>query len=304
MSETERRLLRDLRNAGTAGIVASRVGPSRKTTVEALETCGAIRWSSAGRGSRLCISDADAFDRFAQSRFPLGLDYSLNGLDDRASAVAIAGNAKAVRAAGCEGLFVRSTKPNIKVVSRDGRVVVPVSDLTASAGGAALLLDDTHGWMFAGSVAVVENAETFWRHDRVMPDIDLAVFSIGTMSSRRVLAWLASLEDCLIVHWGDYDPVGVTEYLRLVEACGSDVRHFMPPIVEQLLPAHGKASLISDQVKFLDRLRQLPGDETVARMLALFDQHRRGLEQEILLCDPFAHECRTASSGFSTREPG
>lgn len=292
MSEAERRLLRDLRDAGASGIVASRVGPSRKTTVEALETCGAVRWSSAGRGSRLFISDADAFDRFAQSRFPLGLDYSLDEIDDRASAVAIAGNAKAAKAANCEGLFVRSTKPNMKVVSRDGRVVVPVSDLTATAGGAALLLDDAHEWMFAGSIAVVENAETFWRHDRVMPDIDLAVFSVGTMSSRRVLAWLASLEDCSIVHWGDYDPVGVAEYLRLAVACRGDVTYFMPPLVEQLLPTHGKASLIAEQVEVLDRLRQAQGDETVVRMLELFDKYNRGLEQEILLCEPFAHECR------------
>jgi len=161
MSESERRLLRDLRNAGAAGIAASRVGTNRKTTVEALETCGAVRWLAASRGSRLLIIDAEAFERYAQSRFPLGLEYSLDGIDDRASAVAIAGNAKMAKAASCEGLFVRSTKPNIKVVSRDGRVVVPVSELTKIAGGAAILLDDAHDWMFAGSIVVVENAEAF-----------------------------------------------------------------------------------------------------------------------------------------------
>lgn len=295
MSETERRLLRDLRNAGAAGIVASRIGPSRRDTVEALETCGAVQWSATGRGARLLIRDALAFDRFAKSRYPLGLDYSLDEIEDRASAVAVAGNAKLAKAARCEGLFARSTRPGTTVRSRDERVTIPVSDLTAASGGAALLLDDEHQWTFTGSIAVIENAEAFWRHDRVIPDVDLAVFSVGMMSSRRLLAWLASLEGCSIIHWGDYDPVGVAEYLRLVAGCRGDVMYFMPPVVERLLPTHGKASLVTEQVEVLDRLRQATDNPTVREMMALFDKHRRGLEQEILLCDPFAEECVRAS---------
>lgn len=292
MSEADRRLLRELRNAGATGIAASRVGPGRKTMVEALETCGAVRWLAAGRGSRLLINDAAAFERFAQNRFPLGLDYSLNGVEDRASAVAIAGDAKIAKAANCEGLFVRSTRPGTHIISCDERVGVPVFDLTATAGGAAILLDDVHHWKFAGSIAVIENAETFWRHDRAMPEIDMAIYSVGTLSSRRVLAWLASLTSCPIVHWGDYDPVGVTEYLRLTKVCPDRVTFFMPSIVEQLLSKHGKASLITEQVEFIDRLRQISGNEIVDRMLAIFDRHRRGLEQEMLLCESVANECR------------
>lgn len=293
MSEAERRFLRDLRDAAATGIAASRIGHRCKATVQALETCGAARWLAAGRGSRFVISDADAFDRFIVRRYPLGLDYDLEGITDRASAVAVVGDAKAVRTGRCEGLFVRSMKPGTAVVSRDERVTIPVYDLTTTAGGAAVLLDDEHGWIVSGRVAVIENSEAFWRHDRVMPDVDLAVYSVGTMSSRRLLAWLASMENCQIVHWGDYDPAGVTEYLRLVDACPGRVRYFMPPIVGELLPQHGKAALITEQVHLLDRLRQVRCDETVARLLDLFDQHRRGLEQEVLLCEPFAQRCRT-----------
>jgi len=98
------------------------------------------------------------------------------------------------------------------------------------------------------------------------------------------------------VHWGDYDPVGVTEYLRLTEACQAGVTYFMPAIVEQLLPKHGKASLITGQMEYLDRLRQVSGNDTVDRMLALFDRHRRGLEQEVLISEGLTNAFQRAES--------
>lgn len=118
----------------------------------------------------------------------------------------------------------------------------------------------------------------------MIPDVDLAIFASGRMSG-RLLDWLASsaMQNCPIVHWGDYDPVGVAEYVRLVTRCGDRVQSFVPDDLPALIRCHGKRKLITDQVEILSRLRQSQSDPHVARMIALFDEQRKGLEQELLL---------------------
>lgn len=161
---------------------------------------------------------------------------------------------------------------------------IPVSELTAITGCAAIQLSATRSWSFAGTIAIIENADAFWQHEQVLPNVDLAVFASGRMSG-RLLTWLASptLATCPIIHWGDYDPVGVAEYLRLVMHCGERAQPFVPNNLEALLQHHGKRNLITDQVEILRRLRRHSAHQYVSTMIALFDEHRKGLEQEIML---------------------
>jgi hypothetical protein len=107
----------------------------------------------------------------------------------------------------------------------------------------------------------------------------------GLASPEVIQSWVGSprMEQCRLIHWGDYDPVGVYQYTRLASACVGRVDAYAPSIVDTLLPKHGKASLITRQYMYLDRLREHDSDPFVRRMIELFDQHRRGLEQEILL---------------------
>ncbi len=165
---------------------------------------------------------------------------------------------------------MRSVKSGISILAGDAKAV-PVTDLTRLAGGAALLLSDELRWAFSGTVAVIENAEAFWRYERVLGDVDLAVFACGKMSSRLV-GWLASdlMGDCHITHWGDYDPIGVAEYVRLAQSCPGRVTFHSPPEVTDLLPKFGKRELITDQSEHLDRLRNKLQDPIVHRMVDPF----------------------------------
>ncbi len=208
----------------------------------------------------------------------------MSAITDRASAVIMLADAKAVRQAVGQGIFIRSAKPDIEIRSADGEIVIPVSELTASAGGSGVQLSAEKTWTFVGDVAVIENADAFWRFELVMPQVDLAVLSGGNMSTRLV-QWLGSPEmaRCRIVHWGDYDPVGVYQYVRLLDACSGRVEAFAPPEVDELLPKCGKRRLVTRQPKYLDRIREHAADPFVHRMIELFDKHRRGLEQEALL---------------------
>jgi Uncharacterized protein conserved in bacteria C-term(DUF2220) len=284
----QRTFLKRLRDAGTSGIQRSSIPKTCKEMVDALLICGAISYkpSPSGRGNRLCVVEGLAFQRFIEGRLPKGLDIDDDDLTDRASAIYLLADAKTVKQSTGQGIFVRSVKAGVSIGTTDGYVSVAVGDLTERAGTAAIQLSDSKEWSFAGQVAVIENLDAYWKYEAVLSWIDLAVFANGRMS-QRLLRWLASpaLERCVFTHWGDYDPVGVSEYVRLSKHCPGRVTVYAPPEVDILLPTHGKRSLVTDQRTYLDQLRSNDNDDYVRRMIGLFDKYRRGLEQEIFLLD-------------------
>lgn len=286
MRDWEITFLRRLRDASSDGIVKSSISKRCYNIVEALRACAAAEYSpsAAGRGIRLVINSRSSFDRFVESRCPSGLDFEVDDIQSHGDAVAYLGDAKAFRHSIAEGVFVRATKPNVTIDCKHTGQSIPVSELTSITGCAAIQLCETRSWAFTGTIAIIENADAFWQHERVLPDVDLAVFASGRMSG-RLLTWLASpaLATCPIIHWGDYDPVGVAEYLRLVMHCGDRAQSFVPNNLESLLQHHGKRNLITDQVEILRRLRRHSANQHIATMIELFEKHRKGLEQELLL---------------------
>lgn len=285
MRDYEIQLLKKLRG-DAAGVTLSSVAKRCEPIVESLRACGAVESvrSESGRGMRLRVANQSAFDRFVESRVPQGLDVDELTIANRAEAILHLADAKAFRGSVTEGILVRSCKPDIFVRSRDGTSEIAVSQLTQLTSCAALSLSPQYRWTFSGSVAVVENADAFWQHELVIPDADLAIFAGGLMSTRLV-DWLASpaMQDCSIQHWGDYDPVGVAEYMRLRKACGDRVASFVPSDLPEMVKKFGKKELITKQVKTLEKLRSQKNEAHVTKMVAIFDFHRKGLEQELLL---------------------
>jgi hypothetical protein len=249
----------------------------------ALETCGALGRRSSGRGEVVWVSHQAAFELYLARHFPLGIEEAGDPPDDRVSGVRLFGDAKSAARGRFEGVFIRSHKSETSLVSGDG-FRLHVGEWTAAAGVAALTLDAVRRWSFSGTVAVVENAEPFWEYERELPEADLAIFASGRLSE-RTLAWLASddMASCRLVHWGDYDPVGCMEFIRLRERCGTRATMHLPSRVEELMSRFGKASLLSDQLDTLASLRRLNAPREVKCVIAMFDRCRRGLEQEALL---------------------
>lgn len=286
MTTTERDFLRSLSNSGEGGIAESRVPRRCFALLEKLMAATCVRRCRGVRGAVYVVTDPITLDRFIQHEVPLGLDARVAESASRAEAVLRVGDAKAVASGDCMGVFVRSTKPGITLSSHRG--TVDVSGLTSIASGAAVLLENGVDWTCSGqSVALIENAEAFWHCEQVLSDIDLAVWTVGRMSSRRLIAWLASagMQHCQYTHWGDYDPTGVAEYIRLCNACPGRVSMWIPDDLEPLLQRYGKRSLLLRQgnQRLYARIRRMTADPVVARLVALFDIHHKGLEQEILL---------------------
>lgn len=283
MSQVQRRFLRALRDGLDRGVPTSAIPAACTGIVAALETCGALERRRAGRGEVVRVRSVEAFGLFVSDRFPLGLEESIETAEDRVAGVRLFGDAKAAVRGRSEGVLLRSIKPGTVLESESGHSV-PIAEWTSIAGVAALTLEESRRWRCSGTIAIVENAEPFWQFERELPHVDLAVYAAGRLSE-RILNWLASdaMGDCRLVHWGDYDPVSCMEYLRLSVRCPERATMHVPDRVEELLPVHGKRSLIADQIDALTALRHVVAPPEVARLIAMFDQHRRGLEQEALL---------------------
>lgn len=286
MNRTELKFLKSLRDAPPEGLPWSSRPISCEDLLTRLRTCGAVQIVPGQQGKRLRVTNAEAFAKVVLASAPQGLDALERILTSRAEAVEQFGDAKAVRAGNVQGVFVRAIKSNI-VVRRIGTAeLVDVTALTRVAGGAALSLRDDLNWGFSGTIATVENEEPFWQHEIVLPEIDLAIYVRGRMSN-RVLRWLASvpMASCQITHWGDYDPIGAMEYSRLRRACPGRVKLHVPDRLEELVIRYGKRCLVQadKQSQALCTLRSLEDDMTVKRLVMIFDQHGKGVEQEILL---------------------
>ena len=234
-----------------------------------------------GAGRRYVVLQEVALQGVAARLFPEGLDAALTPAQSRREAVRNRRDAKTARATDTEAVLLRG-RPG--TVLRRGDEELEIGEWTLRAGYAAVELGTGDAWSFQGLVVVVENLEPFRWVEAVVPALraegGLAVYAGGRMSGRLV-GWLAKLarEGCRVLHWGDYDPVGMDEFLRLKSACGGRAELVMLEDLEGLFRGFAKAELVAGNSAVLARLRGC-GDDEVERVVELMDRFGGGVEQE------------------------
>jgi hypothetical protein len=156
---------------------------------------------------------------------------------------------------------------------------------TGLTGAACLLLEDGHFWTLTADIAIVENLECFLHFEKMGVDANVAVYSSGRLSD-LALRWLGSpgLSQCRFVHCGDYDPVGLDEFLKLKAVVGDRAKLHIPENLKGLIATYGRPELIRDSAAVFRRLRGT-ADADVREIVALLDEMGCGLEQEALLLD-------------------
>ncbi len=250
--------------------------------LQSLLDAGVLAEVRQGAGRRLVLHDTQALEAFIRTLYPGGLSGSETGeLPPRSLAVAQRRDAKKAARGVAETVLLRGFG---KAVLQAGDEILPLADWTRQSGAAALLLDDRSTvWGCGGTLAVVENHEVFVHFERLGLGADIALYAGGRLSG-RVLHWLASpaLAACALVHCGDYDPVGLDEYLRLSGACPGRTRLYLPAGLEELFACYGKRELLAKSEAILRRLRKNP-DPAVRVVVTLMDRYGAGLEQEALL---------------------
>jgi hypothetical protein len=262
-------------------VPATALSARQRERLGPLFAAGVLEEGRSGAGRRVEVRDRGALEAFARALYPSGLE-GVPGESPAPRSRAVAEVRDAKRAAGtdAEAVLLRGFGA-ARLTGPAGALAV--GEWTRRAGVAALRVGAGCPWEYRGEVAVVENAEVFLHLELLGLPCGLALYAGGRLS-RRALAWLASppMAGARYLHLGDYDPVGLDEYLRLARACPGRVRLFVPDRFEEVLAAYGKPALLAASPAVLARLRR-SRDPDVARVVALLDRYGAGLEQEALL---------------------
>lgn len=258
----------------------SRLGSRDRLRLQSLYDAEVLLTERSGAGKRCVLRDKIAFEAFIAKKYPSGLQ----GIDEeppsRSKAIAELRDSKKNKQTQPVALLLRGFNDSSLHFENQ---VLPIADWSEMAGVAALRLDEKTSWGFSGRVALVENLEVFWNFEQLKIEADVAIYAQGRLNN-RVLAWLSSpaMQQSRIIHCGDYDPVGLDEFVRLKAACPGRAAMYVPQNLEALLSTYGKKELINDSAAILERLRKNE-DPQVNFVVALMDRWGVGLEQEVLL---------------------
>lgn len=261
-------------------LAASRLTGGDRTRLQSLFETGVLAMEKGGAGKKVVVKNRGGLDAFVLRSYPSGLQGSSETLPPRSKAVADLRDSKKAREIGPVTVLLRGFN---NCEFRAGEEVLAVAHWTELAGVASLCLDGRQ-WEFTGVMAIVENLEVFWNIEKLKTGAQLAVYAQGRLSG-RILNWLSSqaMAEARIIHCGDYDPVGLDEYLRLKTACPERAGLYLPANLEDLFTRYGKRELLlGSNGAILARLRKAE-DQEVRRIVDLMDRHGVGLEQEALL---------------------
>jgi len=273
----------------TQGTVpASRLSARDRVRLQGMFDAGVLVEEKSGAGRRVVLANAESLLAFITRTYPSGLEGLSSDLLPRSRAVMEQRDSKKSRELGPLTVLLRGFG---EAQLQAGDQILPVAQWTNLAGVAALHITDDKVWGFCGKLAVVENLEVFWHIEKIDPSVDLALYAQGRLS-QRIIAWLSSaaMAEVQVIHFGDYDPVGLDEYLRLIQARPVRTSLYVPENLEDLLRRYGKKQLLDDSQAVLHRLRRVE-DPDVARIVAMMDRWGVGLEQEVLLSQEAVKRC-------------
>lgn len=246
--------------------------------LQSLFDSGTLCLTRRGNGFVVEVRHAQTLAAFYRARYPADGEQLFG--PPRAQAVRLLRNAKRAGHTHAEPILIRAMAP--ATCSREG-VQCDLQAATAQTGATCLVLEDGRFWTLKATVALVENLECFLHFERMGIVADVVIYTAGRLST-LALRWLASpeLSGCQFIHCGDYDPVGLDEYLRLKTVLGNRVQLHLPDHLHALIATYGRPELLRDSEAVLRRLRQST-DVDVRRVVTVLDETGCGLEQEILL---------------------
>lgn len=263
-------------------IPSSKVRGRNRERLKSLFASGILKEEPRAGGRRIVIESAEHFRKFITGCYPSGLAPEHASLPPRASGVAAFRDSKKSGSRNCEPVHLRGFDGAVLILEEN---LLPAAELTSTFGMASFINNGNPGFQYSGTVATVENLEMFLHFEDIQPKEKLAVYT-GGRSSRLLLEWLASsgMSSCRIVHYGDWDPVGLDEYLRIKDACPGRTSLFVPDNLEELFRRYSNSGLIEGNIAIHGRLRS-SDDPSVKYVVSLIDRFNAGLEQEVLILD-------------------
>ena len=278
MPDAFARLLRRVLEEGQAP--RSQFSARSLRDLRSLFDTGVLSQARSGGGLVVEVRDPATLAAFYRKRYPSD-GQTVDG-PPRARAVGTLRSAKRVNRTDMEPVLVRALTP--VTCNRNG-VHCDLHSTTNQTGAACLILETSRFWSLTAHIAVVENLECFLHFEKMGVPAEVALYASGRLSE-LALQWLGSpeLSHCRFTHCGDYDPVGLDEFLRLKKSVGARVRLHIPGNLRHLVTTYGRRELLGDSSAILQRLRGA-SDHDVRSVVELLDETGCGLEQEVLLVD-------------------
>lgn len=269
-------ILNDLINLGS--IAASRLSSRLRQKCQPLLDGGVLQEEKSGAGRAISVVNKGALETFAKKQYPAGL-FGEESFESsrRGQSIEQFRDSKKKSGLDFEFLVYRQISGILRVgdSEHEGRM--------GRHGLDALVLHDNrieYPWPeFSGNVATVENPTVLlhfpWRYH----NIGLAILASGRIST-RMINWLASepMSAITLTHFGDYDPVGLSEFVRLGAKLRSRVDLYIPDHIEDLFKLYGNPELLTKSANLLQKLSKNP-NSVVQRILELMREFG-GVEHE------------------------
>lgn len=259
---------------------SSRIRGRNRDRLKSLLASGILMEEKKGAGRRIVVRSPAHLQVFIEENYPSGLEEAITDNAPGASGIAMARDSKRRLQRDMEPVLLRGSG---SISISFGESSLPVGELTGKFGAASFMNDGNPGARYEGDLATVENLELFTHFFEISPRESLAVYTGGRCSG-LLLKWLASpgMRRCQITHYGDWDPVGLDEYLRIRSACPGRTSLYLPEDLEGLFRKYGNRNLIEGNASLTPRIRN-SSDPAVVRVVSLINRFNAGLEQEALL---------------------
>lgn len=277
----QERLLAKLRALAEKGALSrSQCGTSLVKFLKPLLATQVVVEQRSGAGRTFLLRNRGALTEFIERNFPN--DDSPGGMPKRVMGVRRFRNSKAFPSDNAQIVQVRAWKDGLL---RKNGVSVPVHLETTDHGIFSFRI--SAAYTLHGPCALIENPVVFHHFESLGMAIGLVMYG-GGHASNQLLNWLipAAAADFSLLHLPDYDPVGVSEFLRLRQHLGLRVQLYLPDNLGESFASYSKRDLLKKRKNqaLLASLRRSESPE-VRRVVALMDLHNAGLEQEALFCE-------------------
>lgn len=263
MQKTEYEFYQKLKNQRT--ISKSNVAQSilNSKSLQSLLGAKVIEKIKSGRGYNYIINKQDHFEVFMTERFPAGDIEVLTEMDNQRKY-------RDTKATSVEKERVIFLRGNGSIIINDE--AVDLSYYTLHFGMFSAVFKS----LKAQKICFVENLQPFLHAEKLLGDEYVYIHFYGRFPKNDILSQIECIE---YLHFGDYDFVGLHEYLR-AKAVFNNAKIFIPENFEKFFKEYSKERKDKDtQYKNV----KISNDSDIIRIRELILKTNRFLEQQILM---------------------
>jgi hypothetical protein len=241
---------------------------------------GAVSCQRQGRGDVYQVTNQALFHTHLLALSP-GLGSEESDIPMRARHIAHARDSKA-GAHQHENyyLLLKAIGNDVRWTEASRGVELPLTQSTRDFGVASLQIDSSDAWRSDNPLWLVENQALFDRTDWLPSGTVATLVYYGGQLNNILLNWLGSRPRAgRVVHFPDYDGVGLGNFARLHAVLGDACEFWLMPDWSTKLARYGNAQLWRDTLpEFINASPRLPS--YLAPLTQQMRQSGRALEQE------------------------